>query len=208
MYEKNSHNAKPDSDYILADEALSSTNPSKEYVDDVSTEFQTKSQIKDMTDSTQSSDLSIPCTIKISPTTAPVAVEISENIINELHQSNMSAENETTQIDLDIIMSPTELITTPIPGNSTMNKTISLTSPTTPSVPKERKRRIIIDDDDESPTFNPLRSNKKIRGKNRRRQNSLMLKKRKIQVLSQSDKTNENVVFTSPEGIVSYFFRL
>lgn len=140
--------------------------------------------------------------IIITSNTAPIPMDISENNTNE---TNELSENVSTVV---MNASSTELTATPISSHSTVDKIMGLTSPTTPSVPKERKKRIIIDDDDESPTFNPLRSNKKIRGKNRRSRNNLLLKKRKCQLLSSSDKLNENAVFTSPEGIVSITLNL
>lgn len=93
----------------------------------------------------------------------------------------------------------------------------------TPSYAKERKRRIVIDDDDESPTFNPLnRGMKRIRGRGRRGRSGLTrLNQRKMHLspekganslpatpslatatpaAAQDDDSN---LFTSPEGIVS-----
>lgn len=88
---------------------------------------------------------------------------------------------------------------------------VSLTIPTTPTtaltsgISKERKRRIVVDDDDESPTFNPLSrsSGKKARGKNRRGKGGLLKQKQRQMLFATPDKTNENALFTSPESIVS-----
>lgn len=137
---------------------------------------------------------------------ASIAIDINES--NEVSPIQLTPSLEPAPMQMDLYLpmdiSPTELPATPLSGNSMIDQAAGMTSLTTPSVPKERKRRIIIDDDDESPTFNPLRSNKKIRGKNRRnRQNMLLKKQRKVHLLSPTDKTNENGVFTSPEAIVS-----
>lgn len=166
-------------------------------VDILTVSSENSKQLDDISNSIQQITASNPITI--TSNTTPIPMDISENNTNE--------SNELSQKGSSPVMnaSSTELTTTPVSGYSTVDKVIDLASPTTPSVPKERKKRIIIDDDDESPTFNPLRSNKKIRGKNRRSRNSLLLKKRKSQLLSPSDKLNENAVFTSPEGIVSNF---
>lgn len=152
-------------------------------------------------------------TIAITPTAAPIAMDTSENDLNIIDDSPQQTVVllETDQIQLNsnaaMDIPLTGITITPPSGQSIGDIAIGLASPTTPSVPKERKRRIVIDDDDESPTFNPLRSNKKIRGKNRRHRHGLLSKKqRKAQLLSPTDKTNENSVFTSPEGIVSSFF--
>lgn len=82
------------------------------------------------------------------------------------------------------------------------------TTPTTaftPGISKERKRRIVVDDDDESPTFNPLSrsSGKKVRGKNRRGKHGLLKQKQRQMMFATPDKSNENAIFTSPESIVS-----
>lgn len=143
-----------------------------------------------------------------STTEAPIAIDIND--CNEVSPVQLIPSLEPVlpiqlmDLELPMDISPTEFPATPLSGGSMIDKAVDIASPSTPSVPKERKRRIIIDDDDESPTFNPLRSNKKIRGKNRRnRQNMLLKKQRKVQLLSPTDKTNENAVFTSPEAIVS-----
>lgn len=89
-----------------------------------------------------------------------------------------------------------------VDGDLMLNASVS----TTPSVPKERKRRIVVDDDDESPTFNPLsRSSKKMRGKNRKNRVGLSKQKqRKLLLLGTPDgKANESAIFTSPDSIVS-----
>lgn len=152
-------------------------------------------------------------TITITPTAAPIPMDTSENDLDIIDDSPQQTvvPLETDQIQLNsnaaMDIPLTGITITPPSGQSIGDNAIGLASPTTPSVPKERKRRIVIDDDDESPTFNPLRSNKKIRGKNRRSRHGLLSKKqRKAQLLSPTDKTNENSVFTSPEGIVSSFF--
>lgn len=133
---------------------------------------------------------------------------ISEpNVIGSVDEQVSLMKEEVESSMLINTISPIEMTTSvPLAENLLTNNMLHSVSPTTPSVPKERKRRIIIDDDDESPTFNPLRSNKKIRGKNRRNTHNFMLKKqKKAQLLSASfaDKPNENAVFTSPEVVVS-----
>lgn len=88
---------------------------------------------------------------------------------------------------------------------------VSLAIPTTPTtaltpgISKERKRRIVVDDDDESPTFNPLSrsSGKKARGKNRRGKTGLLKQKQRQMLFITPDKANESAIFTSPESIVS-----
>lgn len=143
-------------------------------------------------------------TMIITSTTPSIAADISVNNTSESPiRTVISVENELCQTGSSLVMNASELIATPVSSHSVVDHTVDLASPTTPNVPKERKRRIIIDDDDESPTFNPLRSNKKIRGKNRRSRNGLLLKKQKHPLTPPSDKVNENTVFTSPDGIVS-----
>lgn len=130
-------------------------------------------------------------------------IESPMEVISTMKQSHGE---EPANLQMDGIMPIEQTPNASIMEHPLLMKDSSvLTTPTTPSVPKERKRRIIIDDDDESPTFNPQRSNKKIRGKNRRNKNNL---KKKAQLLSTpsssiADKTNENVIFTSPEVVVS-----
>lgn len=204
---KNAQKEALDSDKILAVDTFSTINLSTESVDDVPSVI-TADQLEDPNNSIETSVLSASSTMVIPSTTTPIAIDTSEQYFTESHQLSPSFENGPSHvIDSDITPPATNVTDSPIPSNLTVSQIIpGLTSPTTPSVPKERKRRIVIDDDDESPTFNPLRSNKKIRGKNSRSRNSL-LKKRKGQLLSPSDKANENVVFTSPEGIVSTILR-
>lgn len=145
-----------------------------------------------------------PETMLITSTTPLIASDINVNDTTESPvRTVISVENEVSEKGSSLVMNTSELTATPVSGHSSIDIQVGLTSPTTPNVPKERKRRIVIDDDDESPTFNPLRSSKKIRGKHRRNRNSLLVKKRKHQLLSPSDKVNENAVFTSPDGIVS-----
>lgn len=105
-----------------------------------------------------------------------------------------------TQINIDNRISESS-ITESITTTSTQE---SLTSTQdTPVVTKERKRRIVIDDDDESPTFNPLnRGIKRMRGRGRgsRGRGSLQ---RKMHLMQSPEKSVDATVFTSPEGIVS-----
>lgn len=171
-------------------------------------------QVEDVVNSVQGPTmLTASETMTITSSTEPIAMEISASEINILEtpptQAILPPENDESKLNssAEIDISSIELTETPMSEHSTVDKVAGLISPTTPSVPKERKRRIIIDDDDESPTFNPLRSNKKIRGKNRRNRNMSKKQRKAAQLLSQSsDKTNENSVFTSPEGIVSTVF--
>lgn len=172
-------------------------------------------QVEDVVNSVQGTTvLNASETMTITSSTEPIAMETSASEINIVetpptHVTILPLENDESKLNssAEIDISSTEITETPMSAHSTVDKVACLISPTTPSVPKERKRRIIIDDDDESPTFNPLRSNKKIRGKNRRNRNMSKKQRKAAQLLSQStDKTNENSVFTSPEGIVSTVF--
>lgn len=165
-----------------------------------------------------------PIILETHSTTATTTTQITPPIENVNDCNVMESPMETissiesSQYDeaanelMDGIMPIEQTPNTSLIEHPLMNDSSALVTPTTPSVPKERKRRIIIDDDDESPTFNPLRSNKKIRGKNRRNKQNLILKKqKKAQLLSTpsssfADKTTENAIFTSPEVVVSRTF--
>lgn len=75
-------------------------------------------------------------------------------------------------------------------------------TPLTPlSAIKERKRRIIVDDDDESPTFNPMsRGSKRARrGRGRKGRNN---NQRRSQLLMSPEKAREAGIFTTPDGKV------
>lgn len=111
---------------------------------------------------------------------------------------------------------PNALTPSPSHGNDgndgdSPSASASLAMPTTPTtaltpgISKERKRRIVVDDDDESPTFNPLSrsSGKKVRGKNRRSKVGQLKQKQRQMAFIIPDKANENAIFTSPESIVS-----
>lgn len=84
---------------------------------------------------------------------------------------------------------------------------------------KERKRRIRIDDDDESPTFNPMaRGIRRIRGRGSRGNRGgrgamrLQLNQQKIQrtggifLLNTPEKSHDATIFTTPEGKVCVKF--
>lgn len=204
MVQQNSQAEEPKSESSFAMKQLSTTMPTVDIPIDNIISVQ-PDHLDDTVSLDQSPTLSTSIPIAITSMTAPTSMDLCENSNNESpDKSIQSFENDVAQIDLNVTamdLSSTELITMPVSTHSPVDKIIGPTLPTTPNVPKERRKRIIIDDDDESPTFNPLRCHKKARGKNRR--NLLSKKQRKTQLLSPSDKANENAVFTSPEGIVS-----
>lgn len=211
MSQQNAQTEEPRSeiDTIVVSELLSSTTPP---LDTPIETFPEQPNNHDDTESLMQQTLTSSGTMAITSTTPPIAMDINEDNIDESpNRSIQSLGNDDAgqSIDLNVAMdvSSTELIATPVSGESITDNTLCLISPTTPSVPKERRKRIIIDDDDESPTFNPLRSCIKVKGKNRRSRNTLLLKKQqKGQLLSPSNNTDESAVFTSPEGIVSVSF--
>lgn len=82
---------------------------------------------------------------------------------------------------------------------------------------KEKKRRIRIDDDDESPTFNPMARGIKTRGRGRGRGSRGGIGGRgamrgglttprsgSLSLLSTPEKSRDAAVFTSPEGKVCF----
>ena len=105
-----------------------------------------------------------------------------------------------------------------IAGTETQSTTPAGDSSTKVEV-KERKRRIRIDDDDESPTFNPLvRSIRRGRGRGsrgsrggrganslRHQSNLKMQRSGSIFLLNTPEKSHDSIIFTTPEGKVRSF---
>lgn len=93
--------------------------------------------------------------------------------------------------------------TTPITPSAEAAGAVAAT-PTAPITPisaiKERKRRIIVDDDDESPTFNPMsRGNKRARrGKGRKGRNN----NQRRSLPASPEKSRDAGIFTTPDGKV------
>lgn len=149
---------------------------------------------------------------------SPVAQQTSADAITSDTTAGMPIEPAAATAAPPVEM--TTPTTTTTPTTATTAETATADIPTTPtaaapetvaataSAIKERKRRIIVDDGDESPTFNPLaRGAKKGRGRGRgARGRAQFLKNRRIQLTESPEKSRDDSVFTTPDGIVSIFF--
>lgn len=137
------------------------TIPSEDRISPIESKSHSINNGNTINSATASSFSSISCITTVPQTTSSIEYTFEENIgepPKESKEPNQIVKpEELVSLDDEIsvesniatnAISPIERITTSVTENPFNDNMSTLVSPTTPSVPKERKRRIIIDDDD------------------------------------------------------------
>lgn len=141
----------------------------------------------------QHEQLSVPPTpLPIVTTVLPIITTMTVTTTPTI--SIMSFNTNTT------VTTPSVINTCPIANESPeVNEIIDITD-TLPSMIKEKKRRMHIDDDDESPTFNPMsRGTRRGRGRGGRGSRGRGRSKAGQQQQQQRTPTNSNSMISSPD---------
>lgn len=133
-------------------------------------------------------------------TATPVVQLLPEDIVGQTQPDQLLSPEKLSENSqgLPSIPNPQEILNSTTPAKSTVDAASGqIVTPV--SAIKERKRRIIVDDDDESPTWQRGFKRTRGRGRGARGRGGLNRSQHRLQMLSSPEKSRDASVFTTPE---------